>query len=509
MSELPSYKVKRRKYPCLLLFQLIEENQNDSCPSIVLQPKSVTHYSHLPSNRWLILPISNLIILTVHQNPQLFKPIVLPTGILLAIRILTGQCLHLLQSSLTVQPPSSIELTLSSLKSTIVNCGEHWKEDEIGDDDGGQPATEDGTKERGVSGTPNSSSPSMNTRWTISRSELYSIKAVRSVDVFEESSDQGPIYKRQMFKDKPTLKRAIWSPVICIDATHLKARTMGVLLVAVCKDRNEMIYPLAFGHIPDTTHEICAYHLAQNLKRFYKQRDDVIWLYYRATYAYRIEEFDRAMVELKEIYRKVYDELLGAGVEKFSRVHSPRKRYFLMTTNIAESMNSCLFTVVLQSLDKCSIYLTMFTNEHIKDRTETVYQCEIHPIHFNTFKVDDKWKETIVDLDKRSCSCRQWDLGELPCSHAMAVARFKGVSINALASEFYTIGFLKKAYEMGVNPVSDPEYWDIHDAIRTRTVLPWKKKNLSGRPKKLRIPSAGEKRKLQPCSKCGKKDTIK
>ncbi|KAK3218624.1 hypothetical protein Dsin_012594 [Dipteronia sinensis] len=259
-------------------------------------------------------------------------------------------------------------------------------EDEIDDDDGGQPATEDGTEERGVSGTPNSFSPSMNTRWTVSGSELYSIKAVRSVDVFEKSSDQGPIYKGQMFKDKPTLKRVVGSepnprivakiktdsknrPVICIDTTHLKARTRGVLLVAVCKDGNEMIYHLAFGFansecteswtwflkklhkliqysdrvmlvsdrhtgifnateaiFPDAAHGICAYHLAQNLKRFCKQWDDVIWLYYRATYAYRIEEFDRVMNESKETYRKVYNELLGAGVEKFSLVHSPRKR---------------------------------------------------------------------------------------------------------------------------------------------------------------------------------------
>ncbi|KAK3193425.1 hypothetical protein Dsin_024735 [Dipteronia sinensis] len=35
--------------------------------------------------------------------------------------------------------------------------------------------------------------------------------------------------------------------VICIDATYLKARTIGVLLVAVCKDGNEMICSLAFG----------------------------------------------------------------------------------------------------------------------------------------------------------------------------------------------------------------------------------------------------------------------
>ncbi|KAK2663503.1 hypothetical protein Ddye_002077 [Dipteronia dyeriana] len=35
--------------------------------------------------------------------------------------------------------------------------------------------------------------------------------------------------------------------VIAIYTTHLKAKTIGVLLVDVCKDGNEMIYPLAFG----------------------------------------------------------------------------------------------------------------------------------------------------------------------------------------------------------------------------------------------------------------------
>ncbi|KAK3188944.1 hypothetical protein Dsin_028505 [Dipteronia sinensis] len=356
----------------------------------------------------------------------------------------------------------------------------------------------------------------MNTLWTVTGSELYSIKAIRSVDLFEKPVDQVPIYKGQMFKENPTLKRAVGSYAfterfeymvsrssntqftaewnlfeskfgdpersICPKdivyemrehyGIHLlynkayrlkehalnQARTMGVLLVVVCKDRNEMIYTLAFGFANsecteswtwflkklckviqysdrvmlvsdrdnvisnamksiflNVAHGICAYHLAQNLKRFCKQRDDVIWLYYRAMYVYCIKEFDRAMAELKETY------------------------------------------------------------------------C----------KVDDKWKETTVDLDKRSCLCRQWDLDKLSCSHAMAVARFKGVSINAQASNLYTTGFLKHAYEMGVNLIPDPEFRDIPDAIRNRFVLPWKKKNLPRKPKKLRIPSAGEKRKLQ------------
>ncbi|KAK3218603.1 hypothetical protein Dsin_012573 [Dipteronia sinensis] len=34
-------------------------------------------------------------------------------------------------------------------------------------------------------------------------------------------------------------------PVIAVDVTHLKSKTRGVLLVVVCKDGNEMIYPFS------------------------------------------------------------------------------------------------------------------------------------------------------------------------------------------------------------------------------------------------------------------------
>ena len=71
--------------------------------------------------------------------------------------------------------------------------------------------------------------------------------------------------------------------------------------------------------------------------------------------------------------------------------------------------------------------------------------------------------------------------------------RFKGRSVNSMASELYTTGFLKHAYEMSVNSIPDPESWDISDAIQNCIILPWKKKILPGRPKKLRILSAGEK----------------
>ncbi|KAK2655419.1 hypothetical protein Ddye_008471 [Dipteronia dyeriana] len=233
------------------------------------------------------------------------------------------------------------------------------------------------------------------------------------------------------------------------------------------------------------------------------------------------------MAELKETYRKVYDELQGVGIKMFSRSHCLRKRYFFMITNIVESMNSCLVAfqkLPITKMAECirdllqrwfydrqtneremSTYLTAFTEGHIKDRTDTAQRCEIHLFHFNKFKVDDKWKATTINLDDRSCSCRKWDLDDLSCSHAMEVARFKGMLINSLVSDLYTTGFLKHAYEIGVNPILDPKFQNIPDVIRNRIVLPWEKINLPRGPKKLWISSAGEKRKLHSCSKCGKK----
>ncbi|KAK2640636.1 hypothetical protein Ddye_028431 [Dipteronia dyeriana] len=324
-------------------------------------------------------------------------------------------------------------------------------------------------------------------------------------------------------------------PVIAIDATHLKAKTRGVLLVTACKDGNEMIYPLAFGFAnsecteswtwflsqlrnvivdpkrvmiildrhtsiiggmveisPDATHGFCAYHLAQNLRKMCKQRDDVIKLYYRATYTYCIEEFEREMAELKDTHRKCYNNLLEIGIEKISRVRSPKRRYKMMTTNISESMNSCLLAIRKLPIASITEFISDLLQRWFHDRRTNAREMSTY---LTRFKVDDKWTDTIVDLEQRFCSCRQWDLDELPCIHVMVVARLKGMPMTALCSDFYTTGWLKHAYSMIMNPVPKPETWNIPDEIHHRIILPWEKKRLIGRPKKSRIPSAGEFRK--------------
>ncbi|KAK3222643.1 hypothetical protein Dsin_009668 [Dipteronia sinensis] len=69
-------------------------------------------------------------------------------------------------------PASTTKYAVVNDKDSSESIDTSGRSDESSDDDDGQKATKDGTEERGVNGTPKSSSPSMNTRWTISVPEL-------------------------------------------------------------------------------------------------------------------------------------------------------------------------------------------------------------------------------------------------------------------------------------------------------------------------------------------------
>ncbi|KAL0559226.1 hypothetical protein IC582_003823 [Cucumis melo] len=173
-------------------------------------------------------------------------------------------------------------------------------------------------------------------------------------------------------------------PVIVMDETFLKNKYRGQLIVAVCLDGNNQIYPLAFGVVdretddsiqwfleklkgaigevsnlgfvtdqktcfakgissvfPSAFHGLCVQHLSQNLHDKYKN-DTVATLFYNASRTYRESTFVEAWRHLLAFPNDSGKYLNDVGIARWSRVHYPGRRYNMMTTNIAESMNSIL-----------------------------------------------------------------------------------------------------------------------------------------------------------------------
>ena len=123
-------------------------------------------------------------------------------------------------------------------------------------------------------------------------------------------------------------------PVVAVDGTFLKAKCLGALFIAGCKDGNNQIYPLTFGigdskndaswewflqklhnaigHIDDlfvisnrhgsiekiihkafshVRHGVCTYHVGQNLKTKFKN-PTIHKLFHDAAHAYCVSKFN-------------------------------------------------------------------------------------------------------------------------------------------------------------------------------------------------------------------------
>ena len=165
---------------------------------------------------------------------------------------------------------------------------------------------------------------------------------------------------------------------------HFKEKYLGTLFVAACKDGNNQIYPLCFGigdsendaswewflkklhgaigHIddlmvvsdrhnsiekvvrkvfPHASHGVCTYHMKQNLKTKFKNVE-VHKLFHDAAYTYRLSEFNVIFRQLQMISPRAATYVIDADVERWAHSHSTKKRYNIMTTGIAESLNVVL-----------------------------------------------------------------------------------------------------------------------------------------------------------------------
>ena len=107
---------------------------------------------------------------------------------------------------------------------------------------------------------------------------------------------------------------------------------------------------------------------------------------------------------------------------------------------------------------------------------------QVEQLQTNTFNVKYNQKTFFVDLEKRTCTCRQFDLDEIPCSHAIVGIDKLYRNKYEYCSKWYDIMMYKNTYNGSLNPVGDKEDWNIPEDIKQEILLPrftnlrWEKK---------------------------------
>ncbi|KAL5552088.1 hypothetical protein UlMin_002264 [Ulmus minor] len=147
------------------------------------------------------------------------------------------------------------------------------------------------------------------------------------------------------------------------------------------------------------------------------------------------------------------------GFELWARAHFPSKRYNIMTSNIAESLNSMFkkareFPVValLYAIQaKMSSWfsdrrkiaagikspITPLMEEKVRERWNEAETFKVNQLNAMEFDVRGDLIEALVDLSRRSCSCKVFDLEKLPCSHAITTYNSGKMDLYSFCAQCY------------------------------------------------------------------------
>ncbi|XP_009623327.1 uncharacterized protein LOC107779284 [Nicotiana tabacum] len=193
---------------------------------------------------------------------------------------------------------------------------------------------------------------------------------------------------------------------------------------------------------------------------------------------------------------------------RWARSYCPRSRYDMLTTIIVESMNNVLrrarelplLTMMDYIQEKLQIWfyerrttaegifreISNWAEATLEDKIKPAFTFRVLPIDRLKFKVKEGGMEFIVDLDKRTCDCSEFQLDEILCEHAIAAIDSIYQKISAFYSAYYTREFWLKTYEGQVNFVGDSTIWVIPDTIKSEITKPPDAKVMLGRRQKNR-----------------------
>ncbi|KAL5562716.1 hypothetical protein UlMin_032463 [Ulmus minor] len=195
-----------------------------------------------------------------------------------------------------------------------------------------------------------------------------------------------------------------------------------------------------------------------------------------------------------------------------------------MTTNILECINAILIkemelpvTALAKEMrclvqrwhyerrteaETCKMKLTPSAKGLLAKQYQQSLQMRLDPASDTVYTVFDGYKKGLVDLDRWTCSCRRFQLDQLPCVHAMITIRHRKRDVYEFCSDYYSSAYWKATYATVIYPLPHQGDWVIPNEVRENRVLPPLFRSVTGRRRKSRIPFVVEMVHRHKCSQC-------
>ncbi|KAL7201675.1 hypothetical protein ACSBR1_033387 [Camellia fascicularis] len=110
----------------------------------------------------------------------------------------------------------------------------------------------------------------------------------------------------------------------------------------------------------------------------------------------------------------------------------------------------------------------------------------------------------MVDIGKRSCSCRLLEIDSFPCKHGFCAIKRSEKDLNCFLDDYFNVCSYCDSYSHSIYPV--PSMWKSNVVLDNDVVLPPLCKKPVGCPRIERIPSKSKIKRIR-YRRCGKMGT--
>ncbi|XP_065855345.1 uncharacterized protein [Euphorbia lathyris] len=304
--------------------------------------------------------------------------------------------------------------------------------------------------------------------------------------------------------------------------------------LTLISDMQKGFLPAIAKYLPDAEHRWCARHIHANWSKKWRSGELSKW-FWSCSWSTYPEEFKDNLKTLGSISKEAAEHLVSYPPQRWCMVYfSGRSKDMIVTNNHVESFNAWIKVPreksiyklldgirleVMGKLKDCAKEATKWKKEWSPKcmkvynlNSEIAQMCRVEWNGDDGYEVSEGQDKHAVMLEKKLCTCREWELSGIPCPYAICALRHKRMDPLKEISMFYHISTFKKTYSSKLQPVRGKAFWNV-DAFEP--ILPPPIVRMPGRPKKKRVREATEPdrqsqtQKLsraghkKKCSKCG------
>jgi hypothetical protein len=276
---------------------------------------------------------------------------------------------------------------------------------------------------------------------------------------------------------------------------------------------------------PGAEHRECMFHLVSNFKkRFHgKVFDDHLWA---AAYSWNPYLFEKNWVAMEKAKPSATNYLRKYHTKLWTRSQfSTICKVDYVTNNLVESFNNWIKQHKSLNLDDFmdkfrQLLMTKWNqrrkigkkldglilphiikklNEDSRELNLEVLECSEHVGEITA--MGGRGFRFVVNLQERTCDCREWQVSGIPCKHALAfITTLSNAPIEQYVDMYYCIEKFRVAYSQLIPAMPDKTQWpkSTHGFFMHPPLL----KPVAGRPKTERHKGTSDKKRSKGQHKC-------